>query len=103
MVRPMDKIRNNHGETIGEMLVSSLIIALAIVMLVTMVNIATRLVGNSVDSRKKAFDAQNNAETIDDTNTPNASFQIDGASTAIGGPKLSITDSNNQGVTNAGN
>ena len=59
----MKKLHGNDGETIGEMLVSSLIIALAIVMLVTMVNISTKLVRNSADNRTNAFDAVNTAET----------------------------------------
>lgn len=97
MSKLIHRVRSNHGETIGEMLVSSLIIALGIIMLVTMVNIAGRLINKSTQNRKDAFDAENTAEAADNPDTGNDSFTITGKSEAIGGPSLNNSDSQKQG------
>lgn len=85
------KIRNQQGETIGEMLVSSLIIALAIVMLITMVNISAKLVQKSVDNRKNFFTNINDEEM--NSNKPsseNSQLEMDSDDAS---PSLHIKDS----------
>lgn len=89
------KILNHHGETIGEMLVSSLIIALAMVMLITMVNISARLVKKSDDTRDKLF-SNINDEEADVSKPQNAKLEITSDNTK----KLNVKGSTNSNNSN---
>lgn len=90
------KILNHHGETIGEMLVSSLIIALAMVMLITMVNISARLVKKSDDTRDKLF-SNINDEEADVSEPKNAKLEITGSDNT---KKLNVKGSTNSNNSN---
>lgn len=57
------KLRSNRGESISEVLVASLVIALALIMLVTMTMSAFRLTRKAEDAFNDYYDSENNAET----------------------------------------
>lgn len=63
MKKILVKLSSNKGESITEVLTASLVIALALIMLVTMTMSAFRLTRKAEDAYNNYYDSENNAET----------------------------------------
>lgn len=62
MSKILVKLRNNKGESIAEVLVASLVIALALILLVTMTMAAFRLTRKAENAFNDYYDSENHAE-----------------------------------------
>lgn len=90
----MKKLKEQKGESLSEVLVASLIIALALILLVNMVTASTRLVSKSSDTFDENMTVKNSAEYggSDGSAATTALPSTSGNLTISGG---SITDSDN--------
>lgn len=77
MKKILVKLSSNKGESISEVLVASLVIALALIMLVTMTMSAFRLTRNAENAFNDYYDSENNAETSAGEEAPGYSLKIE--------------------------
>lgn len=90
----MNKLRNNKGESLSEALVAGLVIALALIILSTMVTASQKLIRNSIDAFKENIQEKNAAEYGGSDGTDGTvSLPTSGGTLQISGGSLLDSDS----------